>query len=928
MKDTYSQGSMHWLKISCILCLFGCFKDFRPSESFITDYLTGPWKNFTTNEVNQDIYPVTTYSYLATLILVFLITDFVRYKLIIILCGLSGIITYLMIIFGKTVMMFQIVEFFYGLFFSTEVAYYTYIYAKVDKKHYQEVTSHTKAATLFGRSLSGIVAQLTASFNLLDYHQLNYLTLSASTIATVWSFFLPSVGQSIYFHRASVSDEEQGKGTLDHHSQHLSNSRELANNKIDEKKHCCYAVSAAPLLRKIRNAYALLWKHFVQAYTDYRVVKWSVWWALATCGYLQVINYMQLLWQTAVGPNDMIYNGAVDFIYAIVGAVTVFCVGKVRLNWTLIGDIMLSVFSLLEGVILLASSYSHNIWLLYAAYVTFGVIYHTMVTVASFEVAKCISEDSYGLIFGVNTFFALLAQSLLTLVVVNTLLLDIRQQFFVYGGYFVILAVVYVIMGIINIVQHRRSDKNFHLWINDDNKSSAAQNTSDITSFKSEQNDMNTIPLLLAIGEISAQCLTGNDVPSTQDPASKMSLTDARFGFALDSMKKVAQHETRDNIFFSPQSIHQALSLAYFGTRGTTEEALKQALRIPNELSKVDVQRYYAYEKSLNEMRSQMNGSAQSYEYKVANRFWITNSKKLRECMLDFFGDQLQVTDFRTNPEEVRNRINNWVSNMTKNHIRDLLPPDSITEDTDLVLANAVYFKGLWAQRFDPKSSKRDIFYSSGTQNSVITFMRQKGNFNHVVSDELGVYILELPYKGDEISMFVLLPPFSVARSAQNPSDEPRDGIRQLVERLATKRGSQELRKWLDDGMLTQEVELSLPRFEIERELPIGHLLHALGAGELLSPAAADLRGFVADGEQSLHLGDAVHRARIEVTEEGTTAAAATAIFSFRSSRPIEPVIFNANHPFIYLIYDKQSHSILFTGIFRTPGAPQTSAAV
>lgn len=437
---------------------------------------------------------------------------------------------------------------------------------------------------------------------------------------------------------------------------------------------------------------------------------------------------------------------------------------------------------------------------------------------------------------------------------------------------------------------------------------------------------LTTIPLLLVIGEISAQCLVGNDSPMMMDPSAKMSLTDARFNFALDSMKKVAQIETKDNIFFSPHSIHQALSLAYFGARSTTEEALKQALRIPNEFSKVDVQRYYGFERSLNEMRSQTNGSAQSYEYKVANRFWITNTKKVRDCMLDFLGDQLQVTDFHRNPEDVRNNINNWVSNMTKNHINNLLPPGSITEDTDLVLANAVYFKGLWAQRFDPKNSKRDIFYSPGTQSSV-TFMRQKGNFNHVVSEILGVYILELPYKGNDISMFVLLPPFSVARSAQDPTNEPRDSIRQLVERLATKRGSEELRKWLDDGMLTQEVELSLPRFEIERELPVGHLLHALGAGELLSPAAADLRGFVADGEQNLHLGDAVHRARIEVTEEGTTAAAATAIFSFRSSRPIEPVIFNANHPFVYLIYDKHSHSIIFTGIFRSPGT-QTSAAV
>lgn len=127
----------------------------------------------------------------------------------------------------------------------------------------------------------------------------------------------------------------------------------------------------------------------------------------------------------------------------------------------------------------------------------------------------------------------------------------------------------------------------------------------------------------------------------------------------------------------------------------------------------------------------QMNGSADSYDYRIANRFWITNDRKLRECMLDLFGDELQVTDFRTNPAEVRDQINNWVSNMTKGHIRDLLPPNSIGEDTDLVLANAVYFKGLWAHRFDPKNSKRDIFYASGTQNSFTTFMRQKGNFNY-----------------------------------------------------------------------------------------------------------------------------------------------------------------------------------------------------
>ncbi|XP_011699881.1 PREDICTED: thiamine transporter 2-like isoform X2 [Wasmannia auropunctata] len=374
---------MYWLKISCMLCMFGCFKDFRPSESFLTDYLTGPWKNFTADQVNHEIYPVTTYCYSLTLILMFLITDFIRYKPIIILCGLSGVITFLLIPLGRIVLVLQISKFFFGLFMSAEVAYYTYIYAKVDRVHYQEVTSHTKAASLFGRSMSGIVAQLTASFHLLNYHQLNYLTLSAFIIATFWSLFLPSVGHSIYFHSDKcddISDDEENSNatvqTTNQSQQVLSNSRKSRDKSSKTKP--------GTLFHKIKNAYALLWKHFVLAYTNYRVIKWSAWWALSTCGYLMVATYSQLLWQTAVKPGDMIYNGAVDFAYAILGAVMVFSVGKIPFNWVRFGDPVCSVFAFVEGSILLMSSYSYNIWALYAGYIVFGAIYHTMVTVASF----------------------------------------------------------------------------------------------------------------------------------------------------------------------------------------------------------------------------------------------------------------------------------------------------------------------------------------------------------------------------------------------------------------------------------------------------------------------------------------------------------------------------------------------------------------
>ena len=138
----------------------------------------------------QDIYPVGTYSYLATLVLVFLLTDFVRYKPVIILCGLSGTITFLIMIFGSSVQALQALEFTYGLFLSTEVAYFTYIYAKVEKTHYQAVSSYTRSSYLIGRFLSGVVAQLTTTFGFLNYHQLNYLTVSGA-----YSFF-----HSVFLH--------------------------------------------------------------------------------------------------------------------------------------------------------------------------------------------------------------------------------------------------------------------------------------------------------------------------------------------------------------------------------------------------------------------------------------------------------------------------------------------------------------------------------------------------------------------------------------------------------------------------------------------------------------------------------------------------------------------------------------------------------
>ncbi|XP_035738625.1 thiamine transporter 2-like [Vespa mandarinia] len=487
---------MYWLKISFILCMFGLLKDFRPSESFVTDYLTGPWKNFTHAQVNQEIYPVSTYSYFLTLVIIFLITDFVRYKPIIILCSLSGMIAFLVLILAKTVPVVQITEFFYGLFLSSEVAYYTYIYAKVDKKHYQEVTGHTKAASLVGRCMAGIIAQLTASFHILDFHELNYLTIAAFGLATIWTFFLPSVGQSIYFH-SPIYDQNITTAPADTLKSSESDSC-YEFNRDKQSRYNPAKRNVTSMSSKLKHAYALLWQHFLNAYTHHHIVKWSMWWAFSTCGYLQITNYAQLLWQTAVESYDDIYNGAVDACYAIIGASTVFVISKIPFNWPVIGDVTLTLFALIEGGLIILCSYNYNIWVLYTAYIIFGVVYHTMVTVASFEVAKNISEDSYGLIFGTNIFLALLFQSLLTLVVINGNLGDtIRSQFFIYGCYYIILAVIFLIIAIFTIIKRYKNGDKFEIWLKNKNIRKSIDNIDNNESFNTNstvsKNDILTV---------------------------------------------------------------------------------------------------------------------------------------------------------------------------------------------------------------------------------------------------------------------------------------------------------------------------------------------------------------------------------------------------------------------------------------------------
>lgn len=183
---------------------------------------------------------------------------------------MAGIIVWSILIWTKTLWELQITQIFYGTYMATEVAYYTYIYAKVDKQHYLKVTSHTRAAILTGRFVASSLGQILVTTETMDYRQLNFITFGAQIASTVWAVCLPNVQTSLYFHRNVESDDD------------------LMNENAGAKKE----------IRKNRcsHAFRLLWSQFRSAYTNVNILLWSLWYAVAMCGYLQVISYIQVLW--------------------------------------------------------------------------------------------------------------------------------------------------------------------------------------------------------------------------------------------------------------------------------------------------------------------------------------------------------------------------------------------------------------------------------------------------------------------------------------------------------------------------------------------------------------------------------------------------------------------------------------------------------
>lgn len=278
-----------------------------------------------------------------------------------------------MLIWTKSLKNLQILEIFYGTYMATEIGYFTYIYAKVDKEHYLKVTSYARAAVLSGRFFAGTIGQIFVYTKIMDYRQLHILTLSAQIGATIWAFLLPSVDTSLYFHKSQLQqlptdDDDIDSITFDSH--HSSSINSIRNSNT---------------VGKWKKAFQLFGSHFKSAYTNYNVLIWSIWYAVAMCGYLQIISYIQVLWTNIdEKTNEIIWNGAVEACITLLAAAVAIVAGYIHIEkmnekWKLFALLILSIF---EGMAIILASTTMNIYISYLGYMIFCILYSFTITVA------------------------------------------------------------------------------------------------------------------------------------------------------------------------------------------------------------------------------------------------------------------------------------------------------------------------------------------------------------------------------------------------------------------------------------------------------------------------------------------------------------------------------------------------------------------
>lgn len=419
--------------------------------------------------------------------------------------------------------------------------------------------------------------------------------------------------------------------------------------------------------------------------------------------------------------------------------------------------------------------------------------------------------------------------------------------------------------------------------------------------------------MLLAAGLIAALVSGCGDrsVPPVVkvDQEAVKSVAGASNTFAFDVYEAIRDRE--GNLFFSPASISTALAMTSAGAGGETKEEMLAVLHL------AEVKQPHAGFSALLALLNS-RGERNGYLLSTANRLWGAESYPFKDEFLKLtrrrYRAELESLDF-SDPEQARAIINEWVAEQTHDKITELIDSGTLNERTRLVLTNAIYFKGGWDEEFDKEDTKPEPFYLSTTRraggvrtkanNTVdVPMMHQQDSF-HYTEDEF-VQVLELRYRTGDLSMVIVLP-------------KEKDGLAAVEETLAPSIFDGWIKE-MDDYEL---VKVYLPKFKLRSRLSLVNTLKYLGMSSAFESQKANFAGI--SSENGLFLSKVVHEAFVDVDEKGTEAAAATGVADTAAaaiaidSDPPEPIIFRADHPFLFVIRDNRSGVILFIGRVTDP---------
>lgn len=398
---------------------------------------------------------------------------------------------------------------------------------------------------------------------------------------------------------------------------------------------------------------------------------------------------------------------------------------------------------------------------------------------------------------------------------------------------------------------------------------------------------ISVIMLVLITSDTPHDSIIKNNISLPND------IANANNKFALDFYSFAK--EDGKNVFFSPISIMTAFAIAYEGANGSTADEMQKVFKFTLD----EQERKKQFQSFLNEFgNSGMMGSDSEYTLHLANALWVANhfepQKEYVDTAKTYYDSRVDKVDFVT--DSGANTINDWVKSQTQNKIEELIKPEDTDEMTALIITNTIYFKGDWVRQFNPSFTQQANFYINENETVRVEMMDlDKPMLNYAENDLM--QMIQLPYKGDKVSMLVLLP-------------KEIDGLdafekEMTVENLTLWRNS------LEEKMSG----VYLPKFTTETEYDLKKILLPMGIRTAFDSRAADFSGI--SERDPIFIDSAIHKTFVSVDEKGTEAAAATGITGKLQSGP--PNMFRADHPFVFIIQDDSNGNILFIGRVVNP---------